>query len=44
MSEYFTFSLFGPEFGGKGVLPDNTNYEYYKAGLFVAELLVTMGP
>ena len=40
LGESFSLSLFGAEFGGKGALPDNTKYEYYKAGIFVAELLV----
>ena len=44
LGESFSFSLFGEEFGGKGALPDNTKYEYYKAGIFVAELRVWMGP
>ena len=32
----FSFSLLGTEFSGKGVLPDNTKYEYYKADLIGA--------
>ena len=43
LGESFSFPLFGAEFGGKGALPDNTKYVYYKAGIFVAELLVWMG-
>ena len=31
-----SFSLLGTEFSGKGVLPDNTKYEYYKADLIGA--------
>ncbi len=44
LGEPFSFSLIGLEFGGKGALPDNTKYEYYNAGIFVAELRVWMGP
>ena len=40
----FSFSLFGTEFGGKGVLPDNTKYEYYKAGIMGAEFRAWLGP
>ena len=43
LGESFSFSLFGAEFEGKGALPDNTKYEYYRAGICVAELLVWMG-
>ena len=43
LGESFSFPLFGAEFGGKGALPDNTKYEYYKAGICVAELLGWMG-
>ena len=38
LDDYFSFSLFGTELGGKGVLPDNTKYESYKAGIIGAEL------
>ena len=34
----FSFSLLGAEFTGKGVLPNNTKYEYYKAGIIGTEL------
>ena len=38
LGESFSFSLFGAEFGGKGALPDNTKYEYYKAGIFCCRI------
>ena len=44
LGESFSFPLFGEVFGGKGALPDNTKYEYYKDGIFVAELREWMGP
>ena len=44
LGESFSFSILGAEFGVKGVLPDNTKYEYYKASIFVAELRGWMGP
>ena len=44
MGESFSFSLFRTEFGGKGALSNNTKYESYKAGIFVDELWVRMGP
>ena len=44
LDESFSFSLYGAEFRGKVALTDNTKYEYYKAGIFVAELRLWMGP
>ena len=44
LGESFSFPLLEAEFGGKGALPDNTKYEYYKAGMFVTELWIWMGP
>ena len=44
MGDSFSLSLFGTEFVGKGALPDNTKYEYYKAGIVGAELRAWMGP
>ena len=44
LGDSFSFSLLGTEFSGKGVLPDNTKYEYYKAGIIGAELRAWMGP
>ena len=44
LGDSFSFSLFGTEFGGKGSLPDNTKFEYYKAGILGAELRAWMGP
>ena len=44
LGDSFSLSLFGTEFVGKGALPDNTKYEYYKAGIVGAELRAWMGP
>ena len=44
LGESFSFSLFVTEYAGKGALPDNTKYEYYKVGIFGAELRAWMGP
>jgi len=40
----FSFSLFASENMNKGVLPENTKYEYYKAGILGAEFRAWMGP
>nr|ADI19196.1 hypothetical protein [uncultured delta proteobacterium HF0130_20J24] len=44
LGDSFSFSIFGTEFVGKGVLPDNTKYEYFKAGILGAELRTWVGP
>ena len=44
LGDSFSLSLFGTEFVGKGALPDNTKYEYYKAGIVGAELRAWMRP
>jgi hypothetical protein len=44
LGESFSLLLFVTEFGGKGALPDNTKFEYYKAGILGAELRAWMGP
>ena len=40
----FSFSLFGTELSGRGALPGNTKYKYYKACILGAEFRVWMGP
>ena len=40
----FSFLLFATENMNEGALPDNKNYEYYKAGIMGAELRFWLGP
>ena len=44
LGESFSFSLFAAENANKGSLPNNTEYEYYKAGIIAAELRFWLGP
>tara|TARA_B100001758_G_C18163766_1_gene480543 strand:- start:2 stop:601 length:600 start_codon:yes stop_codon:yes gene_type:complete len=44
LAESFSFSLFAAENTNKGSLPNNTRYEYYKAGIIGAELRLWLGP
>ena len=44
LGESFSFSLFAAENTSEGTLPDNAEYEYYKAGIIGAELRLWMGP
>ena len=42
--ESFSFLLFAAENMNEGSLPNNTEYEYYKAGIIAAELRFWLGP
>ena len=42
--ESFSLLLFATENISEGALPDNTKYEYYKAGIIGAELRFWLGP
>ena len=42
--ESFSFLLFATENTNEGSLPNNTEYEYYKAGIIAAELRFWLGP
>jgi len=44
LGESFSFLLFGTENVNEGSLPNNTEYEYYKAGIIAAELRLWLGP
>ena len=44
LGDSFSFAFFGTEFAGKGALPDNKKYKYYKAGILGAEFRIWMGP
>ena len=44
LGESFSFSLFAAENTSGGSLPNNTEYEYYKAGIIGAELKLWLGP
>ena len=44
LGDSFSFSLFASENMNKGVLPGNTKYGYYKAGILGAEFRAWMGP
>ena len=43
MVNLFSLLLFGTEFRGKGELPENIKYEYYKASIFGVKLRAWMG-
>ena len=43
LGDSFSFSLSGTEFGGKGLLPDNTKYGNYKASIIGVEFRAWMG-
>ena len=44
LGESFSFSFFAAENSSEGSLPNNTEYEYYKAGIIGAELRLWFGP
>jgi len=44
LGESFSLLLFATENMSEGSLPDNTEYEYYKAGIIGAELRFWLGP
>jgi len=44
LGESFSFLLFATENMNEGSLPDNTEYEYYKAGIIGGELRFWLGP
>lgn len=44
LGESFSFLLFAAENSSEGSLPNNTEYEYYKAGIIGTELRFWLGP
>ena len=44
LGESFSLLIFATENMNEGSLPDNTEYEYYKAGIIGAELKLWLGP